>query len=353
MSVRLLREDEVELYQDFVCTNRMGTPFHTIEWKGLTSDSFGFAPLYLIDKDEGGDIEGVMPLFRVKDIFGDRIVSLPLRDKGGGIFNTAQSAERMIDYIVSYTIDKEMDYLQIKTDNPDEARLLERKLFVRKDEWLINYIKLSNSFDEVSSNFKDSRLGWSMNKARRSGLEFREGVGLEDVCRFYSIFLNNRKRLGVLPYSLDFFENIYQRFVKKGFAKIFFVSKDNLTLTAIFIFLMRSKAYDVYSASIEKAYDYRANDFQMYNVLKWLCHNGYEEYDLGADSPYQESLLNYKRKWGAMSKKLYFYYHFNARKNISIRDSDHPKYRILRSILRNMPRFIFEKIGPQIIKQLA
>jgi len=354
MAIRILNKDEDARYEDFIYANDMGTPFHTMDWMRLTSDSFGFEPLYLIDENPNGLIEGAMPLFEISNLFaGRRIVSLPLRDKGGAVYSTRESAGRLLDYIIDYAKAVKANYVNIKTDDPEEARLLESKSFVRKNEWIVSYIKLSRDFNETKKEFRDARIGWSINKAKRNALRFEEGNGAEDMHNFYSIFLHNRKRLGVPPYSLRFFRNIHDYFIRKGLAKIFFVSKNKTILTSIIVFLMKDRAYDVYSASCDEAYDYRANDFQMYNVIKWLCENGYREYELGADSKYQDTLLKYKQKWGCKRKGLYFYYYFNLARNIEVRDSDHPKYRILRELWRRTPDIVFEKAGSRLIKYLA
>lgn len=351
--IQLLTQDKIDLYREFVSKNTLSTPFHTAGWMDLTAETFGFRPIYLIDTDSRENISGVLPLFLVKTLFSNKIVSLPLRDKGGALYNRPEIEEGLLDYAIDYARENNSSYINIKTDNPEETELLERKSFVKKDTWVASYIKLENNFDETRRMFTDKRLSWSINKAKKSNLRFEEGTTPDDVEDFYSIFVKNRKRLGVPPYSKSLFYNIYNYFIRKGSAKLFFVSKDGTRLTAIIIFLLNKRAYDVYSASLTDAFEYRANDFQMYFVIKWLCENGYREYDLGADSPFQESLLNYKKKWGCQTKPIYYYYFFNRVKDIPVRDSDCPKYRLLRKVWSNMPDFVFERMGSFLIKYLA
>lgn len=350
--VQLLTQDKLILYEEFICKSALSTPFHTTEWMNLTKETFGFKPIYLIETDSS-HITGVLPLFSVKTLFNNKIVSLPLRDKGGAVCNSPEIEESLLDYAVEYTKSNRYSYMHIKTDNHEETRLLEKKGFIKKDEWPVSYIKLDSSFEETRKKFTDKRLSWSINKAEKNNLRFEDDSSSDGIEDFYSIFIKNRKRLGVPPYSRKLFQGIYKYFIQKGSAKLFFVSRDGIRLTAIIIFLFNKKAYDVYSASLADAFDYRANDFQMYSVIKWLCENGYEEYDLGADSPFQETLLNYKKKWGAQTKPLYFYYFLNRIKDISVRDSDHPSYKLLRKIWSYSPDFIFEKLGSSMIKYLA
>lgn len=351
--VQLLTQNKIQLYEDFVSKSILSTPFHTIDWMNLTEETFGFKPLYLIDTDNKDNIKAVLPLFLVKTLFGNKIVSLPLRDKGGAVYNRPEIEESLLDYAISYAKENNSSYIHIKTNNREEAELLEKKSFVKKGEWAVSYLELENDFDETRKKFTDKRLNWSINKAMKNNLKFEEGTNPDDIEDFYFIFVKNRKRLGVPPYSIKLFHNIYRLFIQKNAAKLFFVSKDGIRITAVIIFLLNRKAYDVYSASLTDAFEYRANDFQMYSVIKWLCENGYKEYDLGADSPFQENLLKYKGKWGSQNKPLYYYYFFNRTKDIPVRDSDYPGYRMLRTIWSKSPDIVFEKVGSYLIKYLA
>lgn len=330
------------------------TPFHTREWMDLTSEVFGFKPVYLASFEETtGAVKGVLPLFLVKTIFGSRLVSLPLRDKGGVLCDRPETATALLKAAVAYGLEKKVGYIHIKTDNPEETGLLERESFVKKDQWMVSYIELDRDFEETRRRFTDKRINWSINKAKKSNLVFEDSSSREDVMSFYSIFVSNRKRLGVPPYSITLFLGIYDRFIQKGLAKLFFVSKEGVRLTAIIVFLSHDRAYDVYSASLPEAFEVRANDFQMYCTIKWLCEAGYGQYDLGADSPHQQNLLRYKSKWGSMTKPLHFYYHFNVIRDVAIRDSDHPSYDVLRKAARVLPEFLFVRLGSYLIKYLA
>jgi hypothetical protein len=320
----------------------------------LTSEVFGFKPVYLASFEETtGAVKGVLPLFLVKTIFGSRLVSLPLRDKGGVLCDRPETATALLKAAVAYGLEKKVGYIHIKTDNPEETGLLERESFVKKDQWMVSYIELDRDFEETRRRFTDKRINWSINKAKKSNLVFEDSSSRDDIMSFYSIFVSNRKRLGVPPYSIRLFLGIYDRFIQKGRARLFFVSREGVRLTAIIVFLSHDRAYDVYSASLPEAFEVRANDFQMYFIIKWLCENGYREYDLGADSPHQENLLRYKSKWGSRTKSLDFYYRFNRTKDVTIRDSDHSRYRLLRKVCSRLPDWIFVNMGSYLIKQLA
>lgn len=348
-----LTPETVEEYEDFLYDHQFSTPFHTVEWLKLTKDVFGFEPLCFIERDLHNKICGILPLFKIKNIFHHKLVSLPLRDKGGVLFTNDKAIENILDRALDFTRRNNCDYLQIKSSNPEEGTFLEKRKFVLKDRWPVSHIRLQKTFTDTKKHFQDNRLRWSINKAKKNGLIFEEGRTLDDLHDFYTIFIKNRQRLGIPPYSKKLFSAVYDCFVKKGTAKLFFVSKNGLRLTTIIIFLLNQKAFDVYSASRKSAREYRANDFQLYSVIQWLCDNGYNNLDLGADSPFQESLLRYKRKWGAITDWLSFCYFFHNQPDITYRDSDHPKYKIFRKILINSPKFLFEKIGSKAIKYLA
>ena len=217
MMVQLLTQDKISLYDEFIHKSVLSTPFHTTGWMKLTSETFGFKPIYLIDIDNRNNISGVLPLFSVKTLFNNKIVSLPLRDKGGAVCDRTEVEEKLLDYAVDYARKNNYSYICIKTDNPEATELLEKKSFVRKDEWLVSCIGLKGNFEETRKRFTDKRLSWSINKAEKNSLRFEDGSSSDDIEDFYSIFIKNRKRLGVPPYSRKLFQGIYKYFIQSRF----------------------------------------------------------------------------------------------------------------------------------------
>ena len=83
LRVRPWRESDREAWDRFVLAHPEGTLFHLGAWKRLVEGTYPFDPEYLL-AEAGGEIVGVLPLFRVRSLlFGDALLSVPFAVYGG------------------------------------------------------------------------------------------------------------------------------------------------------------------------------------------------------------------------------------------------------------------------------
>src|SRR5438552_11871371 len=82
IAITALRADTVE-WDAFVRMSDDGSPFHLTAWKRAVEDTFGFRAHYL-EARRGGRLEGVLPLFETRGLFGEKaLVSVPYAVYGG------------------------------------------------------------------------------------------------------------------------------------------------------------------------------------------------------------------------------------------------------------------------------
>ncbi len=53
--------------------------YHSLAWQRVTEQGFGHRSTSLCAIDRGGTVQGVLPLFEVRGIFGRRLVSVPMQ----------------------------------------------------------------------------------------------------------------------------------------------------------------------------------------------------------------------------------------------------------------------------------
>ncbi|RJS71848.1 hypothetical protein CW714_05200, partial [Methanophagales archaeon] len=68
--VQQLDKNDYNRWNDFLKTHKNATIFHTIEWKNVLEETFGYKPEYLVVKNSEGKIVGISPAFSVKTLFG-------------------------------------------------------------------------------------------------------------------------------------------------------------------------------------------------------------------------------------------------------------------------------------------
>ena len=71
------KNDEIE-WRDFIHSNENASIYHTLEWKNILEESFGFKAINMTLKYKNEILE-ILPLYLIKKPFlGKKIISIPL-----------------------------------------------------------------------------------------------------------------------------------------------------------------------------------------------------------------------------------------------------------------------------------
>jgi hypothetical protein len=95
VEIRSLSKETVE-WDAFVRSVPGGSPFHLLAWKRAVDRTFGFRSHYLM-AIRGGGLEGVLPLYEVRGLFGGRgLVSIPYAVYGGICATTTAAGSALV-----------------------------------------------------------------------------------------------------------------------------------------------------------------------------------------------------------------------------------------------------------------
>ena len=299
-------------------------PYHYVCFAEVIENSFHYKNLSLVAFDRHGKVIGYLPQWKK----GKIIESIPWRDKGGPIYCDTKILQRFIE----------------KT-----KQLVSQyncKGFIWKDfvtTYLDNYQYFTNI--ELSLNNVTEKILWQRIKNRRTirqaiknNLHFRiEPLTDNTIKNFYKLFLLTRKRLGVPVYREAFFFFLIKS-LDEQHIKIFSVYSDDEIVASMIVLQTPYKAIYAYGASNEKGFNLRANDFLMWNVILSCILNGINTFDFGADSPLQETLLRFKKKWSGQARTIATSYYGNVREL----DHHNTKYKYISVIFRLMPLTIYK-----------
>jgi lipid II:glycine glycyltransferase (peptidoglycan interpeptide bridge formation enzyme) len=86
-----------------------------------------------------------------------------------------------------------------------------------------------------------------------------------------------------------------------------------------------------------------------YNAFIWksiedACLNGYKYYDFGRTSYDNVGLINFKKRWGTIEKKLYYSYYPKNPESLT-GNRDNFKYRLGTKVIRRMPMPVYKKFS--------
>jgi len=332
ISVERLRSDEQECWDQFVDKYSKATIYHTNWWHQIIISCFRHKFYSLVARTFDGHICGILPLFYIRGLLRSSLVSSPLRDRGG-VLGNAEARRALAGAAIKLAKDLNCSYLLLKQG--EKFPELDAEQYERLDYWVTMVIDLPLEWNNLNS-----KVRWSVRKAERSGLSFEiinNNPSVGD--RFFHLFKETRRRLGVPTYTRQFFHFLANQSTNVCFC---FASQNGKDLAGIILLHYGNKVLSGYAANSKLGRAFRASDFAFWHAIHWASKNGYSKFDFGADSPNQTSLREFKKKWGGVEETISHYYYLNRINTIPVVDSSKGFLRLARKLWSCIPDPLFE-----------
>ena len=334
MIIELLKKESENQYSAFIDEHPGSSIYHTLEWRHVIQDTYGYRPSYIVARDDNSII-GVLPLFEVNSIInGRRLVSIPFSHWVDILYNDTRTLSQMIDFAKHLTKKRKCGYIEIRhgSELPATAKL------IRSEHFYDSILDISVSIDDIRDGFKKS-VKRAIGKANRSSLVLFEGQNLEDYYTFYRLELETRKRQGAPSYSFGFFKTLYSVLYPKNNIKLYLASNEGKCIAGIIMLYHKQTAIYGYGASISnrELLNMRPNNLLFWQAIQDAHAQGYKYFDFGTTDPSNKGLLRFKSGWGTDDFRIPRYYYLNKTSNIPELDRDSFKMRVASGILKKMP----------------
>lgn len=309
--------------------------YHTPEWKDFLVKTFDYESYYLFSKDENGNIEGLLPLFYVRSkLTGNRLCSVPFSHICGYI-GSDNSRRNLIDRGINIYSSLNSDYMEIR-DGTDSD------FFYPQNSFSTHILELSPDIGKVWCRLEKKSSRWAVTKSKNMGVQVSSTKNIEDLKEFYEMNSITKKDIGVPCHSWKFFKNMFELLDK--YVTLYIAKYNNEIIAGGIIENFKGNVLYGYGAAHP---DYLK--FHPYNAFIWksiedACANGYTYFDFGRTSYDNVGLMEFKKRWGATEKKLYYsYYPANPEKITDNRDNF--KYKYGTKVIQNMPMLVYKKFS--------
>jgi hypothetical protein len=335
----------------FIDQNNEATFYHNYSWFRIMERIFGYRQrgFALLD---GDCIVGGLPLFEINRIYQKCLVSSPFRDRGGLITKPGIDSSLLINEAIRIGANSQFDYVLIKNGNSIIPAAKKNFALHESKFWITTRTDLSSGAVAIWKKLKNNAQG-PVKQAKKIGVVVSQGKSEKDIHSFYWIFLRTRHKLGVPCFSKKFFLALWEKFCLPGKAVLFLAKYKERTIAGIILLLHKDTVIDGYAASLPEFVQIRPNDLLVWHAIEWASAAGFKVFDFGADSPHQEGLLAYKRKWNGEQETLTNYYSMAKDAPVPNWDSSSPKYDIPKKAISRMPLPIFRLFSKVVISRLG
>jgi len=303
--------------------------------------------------DSAGEIAGILPLFLVKGLLGRRLVSVPMRDRGGLLARNCAAASLLIDKAKELTRELNCKYLEMRSLEGIDPEVVSRHGLQCERYWVTTRIDLGEGIEAIWKALPNDSGRRSIHRARKKGLRHEIDSTEQGVHRFYDMFVGTRRNLGIPPYPRELFLAIWRHLIRPGKGNLFMIWKDSEPADAMINLLSKDTFIAGYAAPQNQWRRLYPNDLMYWSTIEWAAANGFRYYDFGADSPKQTGLLRFKKKWGGVEHPMSYAYFLNGPEAPPNFDSSSAAYELARKVWRWLPLPVCKPLGGWVTRQLS
>lgn len=354
MTVEQLKTTDEEKYNYFIKEHHNIAAFeHTLPWRNILQHNFGFIPYFLVHKNSAEKIDGILPLFKAKSIFGTRFVSTPYAITTGIIAENKLVEEELVSSAKELCVKEKASFVEIR------EKTEKNYIGYKKNNAVFNFsLQLSHNADEVWKKLPKGSVRWGIKKAQNSGLTWNYGNSSKELDSFFQLFLKTRKHRGVPGYPYKYFHDIIKTFGND--ARIYLAKKDQQPIAAIFLIYYQKEVRYAFAGA---TYDKELLNLQPYHLILWeaikdACAHNYQIFNFGGatQTTNDGGLYEFKRKWSDKIEAAHLYFYDLKQSKIGFPKISNPNTLLLKvagKIWQKLPLPIIKFISPYIIKQFV
>ncbi|MFO0773255.1 MAG: FemAB family XrtA/PEP-CTERM system-associated protein [Nitrospiraceae bacterium] len=311
-------------------------------WRTVIARVFGHEAVYLVARDERGEICGLLPLVVLSSrLFGRFMVSLPFFTYGGVLATTEAVRSRLMEAAVEEATKRGLSHIELR----QQSRL--ETIWPSKDHKVSMRLALPTDPEALMKQYP-SKLRSQIRRPQKEGMVAEVGgIGLLD--EFYTVFARNMRDLGTPVYAKGFFQAILEAFPQD--AAICVVRWKGQPVAAGFLYRFR-QMMEIPWASADRRYDRWSPNMLLYStVLEYACRQGCQVFDFGRSS-IDSGTYRFKAQWGAEPVPLHWYYWLKGGGPLPELNPNNPKYKLAIGLWQQLPLSIANLIGPHVVKNL-
>ncbi len=347
-SVSTLRVIEIDPQNDLrweALVNSLpnGQIYHHPAWLKVLEEAFSYKPVNLACEDANGQLRGILPLFYMRGVFSGRhFASLPRTPVAGPLAYDDQAIAALVHTAVERVREERGAQLQLKVSSNALDGLVEG---VVGSPWRESYVLELPERPEllrIGNSRNNARIKWSVNKAAKLGVEVLQAEAEHELRAWYELYLDTMRLLAVPPRPYYFFELAWKRLQPRGLMRLLLARHHEAgrskILAGSLFFMFGKTTFYAFTGWQRENQLLRANDALQLKAIQDACADGFRYYDLGEVTKDNQSLGEFKSKWGAEATWLYRYYYPAPRElETSILDSSGRAHQIASAIWRRLP----------------
>lgn len=323
-----------------------GTVFHTLAFRSILLDSFGYKCAYHAVMDEHDQIQAMIPLVVGRNLsLKKAAVSLPFVNYTDICARSEDAHTYAIDSVQKLREQLGLSYIELRLKNRDADR----------KGWTQNRIHHTFVLPllEDEENVLALSTGSNRNHVRKVYKNdwFDVSFDIANLEAFYKVYIRRMKQLGSPAPDLRFFRAFFEALPNHSHL-LTVLDKQTGDVAGGMLLLTspgNSTLYYPYGANLSEYNSKYLNNFMYWEAVRFGIRNGLKQLDLGR-SQTGSGTYRYKEQWGAKPEQLH--YAVYAGGSESSGPPDRESLGLFVELWKKMPGWMTDYAGKKLIKYI-
>ncbi len=263
--------------------------FHHSFWLKTLIDTYRFKPLcFMIQSDKGYTI----PFLVVTTLKGKKkAVALPFSD-GCDIQCGNIRHDELVATLLSIAKQEKLDRLDFKGTSSFQPS------FEPSHSYYGHKLQLTKDEKKLWKNLASSKQR-NIKKAQREIITVTFNNNLQSMREYYRLHCITRKRHGLPPQPVRFFDAIHENIISKGYGEVALGYAEKSAIAGAIYLFSGSEVLYKFGASDKNLQHMRVNDLLMWDAINRYAQKGFKTFSFGKTEKFHEGLCRFKEGFGA------------------------------------------------------
>ena len=307
MSLHTANPLQDERWAELVQRHPRSSVFHTRGWLEALHRAYGYEPISLTTTPPYTPLENGVVFCKVSSwMTGTRLVSLPFADHCEPLLDNESELQEFLDWVQDESKRSGWKYVELR---PLSTSGHNCNVLRAGSRYLYHELDITPPLEHIFGNFHKDSIQRRIQRAVKAGLSCVTGRSARLLNEFYSLLLMTRRRHRLLPQPRAWFKNLLECM---GEACEIRVARNNgAPVAALLTLRHKSVVTYKYGCSDERFHYLGAMPFLFWRLIEDSKAKGAEKIDFGRSDLDQQSLTEFKDKFGTTSRYLTYYRYSN------------------------------------------
>ena len=243
------------------------TIFHSTAWARVLRETYGHNPVYFC-RFSGGHLKQLLPVMEVSSpLTGRRGVSLPFADFCSPLAEGAEDLNELYAFAMEHGRQRKWRYLEAR------GRFNRWRGATPSVAFFGHTIQLAGG-EALMFQEMDGAVRRGVRKAEQSGVKVEFSNSAEAMKTFFALHRGSRRRHGLPPQPIEFFENIVRHIFEPGYGFVAIARHESRPVAASVFFTKGKLALYKFGASDYESQHLRPNNLLMWEAIKHCATRG-------------------------------------------------------------------------------